>query len=162
MNLIPSFNECADKVIEKLRPLADGINSISISEEFSSFTLDVISKVWSDWGVPVRSVSIILILHWCQVAFGSDFSEPEWEGVYKLKHSKGEQGLLYLVSHALRGAQMSLALPLLRVFACIFSPILVELVHFSPLFSCFQVTLRNTVRQHVLWELWALSVLKNE
>ena len=47
MNLIPSFNECADKVIEKLRPLADGVNSISISEEFSAFTLDVISKVWS-------------------------------------------------------------------------------------------------------------------
>lgn len=53
MNLIPSFNKCADKVIEKLKPLASGINSISISEEFSSFTLDVISKVWLDSGVLV-------------------------------------------------------------------------------------------------------------
>ena len=48
MNLIPSFNECADKLIEKLRLIADGMTSISISKEFSSFTLDVISKVWSD------------------------------------------------------------------------------------------------------------------
>ena len=115
MNLIPSFNECADKLIEKLRLIADGITSISISKEFSSFTLDVISKVWSDWGMLREYYTIIL--HWWQVAFGSDFSEPEWEGVYKLKHDKGEQGLLYLVSHALRGAQLSLALPLLRVLS---------------------------------------------
>ena len=48
MNLIPSFNECADKVIKKLSPLADGMSSVSLSEEFSSFTIDVISKVRSD------------------------------------------------------------------------------------------------------------------
>ena len=50
-----------------------------------------------------------------QVAFGSDFSEPKWKSVYQLKHRESEQGLYYLVSHALRGAQLSLALPLLRV-----------------------------------------------
>ena len=46
MNLVPSFNECADKMIKKLRPLADGINSVSIDKEFTYFTLNVISKVW--------------------------------------------------------------------------------------------------------------------
>ena len=86
-----------------------------------------------------------------QVAFGSDFSDPEWEGVYKLKHGKNEQGLLYLVSHALRGAQFSLALPLLRVCVYILSPVLSELDGtFSLFFSCFQVTRMSTVRQHVL------------
>lgn len=92
-NLVPSFNECADKMIKKLMLFADGKTSVKISEEFTLFTLNVISKV----------------------AFGSDFSDPEWKDVYKLKHSKGEQGLFYLVSHALRGAQMSLAFPMFKL-----------------------------------------------
>ena len=70
------------------------------------------------------------LFHWWQVAFGSDFSDPEWESVYKLKHGKSEQGLLYLVSHALRGAQLSLALPLLQVCAFVLSQVLSELISF--------------------------------
>ena len=50
-----------------------------------------------------------------QVAFGSDFSDPEWKDVYKLKYSDGDQGLFYLVSHALRGTQLALIFPLFRV-----------------------------------------------
>lgn len=51
------------------------------------------------------------------MAFGSDFNEPEWQDVYKLKYAKSEsdKGLAYLVSHALRGAQMSMAFPFSRV-----------------------------------------------
>ena len=119
-NLVPSFNECADKMIKKLMLFADGKTSVKISEEFTLFTLNVISKVKSQLCMIYVCMLDIISASYLQVAFGSDFSDPEWKDVYKLKHSKGEQGLFYLVSHALRGAQMSLAFPLFKVseFAC--------------------------------------------
>ena len=44
-SLVPSFNECADKFIEGLRPLADGKTMVSMKEHIAEVTLDVISKV---------------------------------------------------------------------------------------------------------------------
>ena len=113
---MPSFNECAEKMIEKIKPLADGVTPVSISEEFTLVTINVISKVHSQCVCTyIRRHFQALPSHHQQVAFGSDFSDPEWQGVYKLKYSEGKQGLFYLVSHALRGAQLSLAMPLFRV-----------------------------------------------
>ena len=43
--LIPAFNECVDRMVEKLTPLADGITPVPMKKEFSTVTLDVISKV---------------------------------------------------------------------------------------------------------------------
>jgi len=43
--LVPSFNECADKFIERLRPLADGKTTVPMKEHLAEVTLDVISKV---------------------------------------------------------------------------------------------------------------------
>ena len=42
---MPSFNECADKFIEGLRPLADGKTTVPMKEHLAEVTLDVISKV---------------------------------------------------------------------------------------------------------------------
>jgi len=44
-SLVPSFNECADKLIERLRPLADGKTTVPMKEHLAEVTLDVISKV---------------------------------------------------------------------------------------------------------------------
>ena len=43
--LIPAFNECVDKMVEKLTPLADGVTLVLMKKAFSTVTLDVISKV---------------------------------------------------------------------------------------------------------------------
>ena len=42
---MPSFNECADKFIEGLRPLADGETTVPMKEHLAEVTLDVIGKV---------------------------------------------------------------------------------------------------------------------
>jgi len=42
---VPSFSECADKIIERLRPLADGKTTVPMKEHLAEVTLDVISKV---------------------------------------------------------------------------------------------------------------------
>jgi len=44
-SLVPSFNECADKLIERLRPLADGKTTVPMKDHLAEVTLDVISKV---------------------------------------------------------------------------------------------------------------------
>ena len=44
-SLVPSFNECADKFIQGLRPLADGKTTVPMKEHLAEVTLDVISKV---------------------------------------------------------------------------------------------------------------------
>ena len=43
--LIPSFNECVDQFLERLRPLADGETQVPMKEEFAILTLSIISKV---------------------------------------------------------------------------------------------------------------------
>ena len=43
--LVPSFNECVDRFLERLRPLADGKTEVPMMEEFATLTLDVICKV---------------------------------------------------------------------------------------------------------------------
>ena len=43
--LVPSFNECVDMFLERLRPLADGKTEVPMKEEFASLTLNIISKV---------------------------------------------------------------------------------------------------------------------
>ena len=43
--LIPSFNECVDQFLERLRPLADGKTEVPMMEEFGTLTLDILSKV---------------------------------------------------------------------------------------------------------------------
>lgn len=44
-SLVPSFNECVDQFLERLRPLADCRTQVSMIQQFSELTLDVISKV---------------------------------------------------------------------------------------------------------------------
>ena len=44
-SLVPSFNECADKFIEGLRPLADGKTMVPIKEHLAKVTQDAIGKV---------------------------------------------------------------------------------------------------------------------
>ena len=44
-SLVPSFNECADKFLEGLRPLADGKTTVPMKAHLAEVTLDVISKV---------------------------------------------------------------------------------------------------------------------
>ena len=44
-SLVPSFNECADKFLEGLRPLADGKTTVPMKEHLAEVTQDVISKV---------------------------------------------------------------------------------------------------------------------
>jgi len=44
-SLVPSFNECADRFIGRLRPLADGKTTVPMKEHLAEVTLDVISKV---------------------------------------------------------------------------------------------------------------------
>ena len=44
-SLVPSFNECADKFIERLRPLADGKTIVPMKEHLAQVTEDAISKV---------------------------------------------------------------------------------------------------------------------
>ena len=43
--LIPSFNECVDQFLERLRPLADGKTQVPMKDEFATLTLSIISKV---------------------------------------------------------------------------------------------------------------------
>ena len=73
--------------------------------------------------------------------------------MYKLKYSKGEQGLFYLVSHALRGVQLCMALPLIRVS----NPHIVKYVYYLSILhvhvhicSSFRAIWNSTVKQHVL------------
>ena len=44
-SLVPSFNECVDRFLARLRPLADGKTQVPMKIEFTDLTLDVISKV---------------------------------------------------------------------------------------------------------------------
>jgi len=44
-SLVPSFNECADKFIQGLRPLADGKTTVPMKEHLAQVTEDAISKV---------------------------------------------------------------------------------------------------------------------
>lgn len=44
-DLIPSFNECVDQFLERLRPLADGRTQVPMKEELATLTLSIISKV---------------------------------------------------------------------------------------------------------------------
>ena len=45
MDLIPSFNACVDKTIEKLKPFADGTSIVPMKKEFALFSVDAVSKV---------------------------------------------------------------------------------------------------------------------
>ena len=40
------FNECANTLLERLRPVADGKTEVSMKEAFHEMALDAISKVW--------------------------------------------------------------------------------------------------------------------
>ncbi len=44
-SLLPSFNECTDKLLEGIRPLADGKTTVPMKQHLSEVTLNVISKV---------------------------------------------------------------------------------------------------------------------
>ena len=44
-SLVPSFNECVDRLVAGLKPLADGRTSVPMTDQFSSVALDVISRV---------------------------------------------------------------------------------------------------------------------
>ncbi|XP_064405688.1 cholesterol 24-hydroxylase-like isoform X2 [Halichondria panicea] len=82
-SLLPSFNECTDKLLEGIRPLADGKTTIPMKQHLSEVTLNVISKV----------------------AFGSDFSEQWDDKTLGLKLTKGNGKLTFLISHTFKGAQ---------------------------------------------------------
>ena len=43
--LIPGFNKCVDKFLQKLDPLADGKTRVPLVARFSEVSLDVLSKV---------------------------------------------------------------------------------------------------------------------
>ena len=44
-SLVPSFNECADKFIERLRPLADGKTTVPMKDHLAEvYTIDWISS----------------------------------------------------------------------------------------------------------------------
>ncbi|XP_064405692.1 cholesterol 24-hydroxylase-like [Halichondria panicea] len=83
-SLLPSFNECTDKLLEGIRPLADGKTTVPMKQHLSEVTLNVISKV----------------------AFGSDFS-GKWDATLGLKWVKGNGKLTFLISHAFEGLQKS-------------------------------------------------------
>ncbi len=44
-SLLPSFNECTNKLLEGIQPLADGKTVVPMKEHLANVTLDVISKV---------------------------------------------------------------------------------------------------------------------
>ena len=44
-SLLPSFNECTDKLLDNIRPLADGRTTVPMKQHLAEVTLDVISKV---------------------------------------------------------------------------------------------------------------------
>ena len=43
--LIPAFNECVDRMVKKLTPLADGVTVVLMKKEFAIVTLDAITQV---------------------------------------------------------------------------------------------------------------------
>lgn len=45
-SLVPSFNECVDQFLARLRPLADGKTQVSMSDHFANLALEVIGKVY--------------------------------------------------------------------------------------------------------------------
>ena len=63
-DLIPSFNECVDQFLERLRPLADGKTQVPMKEEFSTLTLNVISKV--NWELCCRVYSTNTVKLFCR------------------------------------------------------------------------------------------------
>ena len=44
-SLVPTFGECVDKFLDRLRPLADGKTQVPMMKHIHTTTLDVISKV---------------------------------------------------------------------------------------------------------------------
>ena len=44
-SLVPSFNECVDVFLDKIRPMADGSTPVPIRQHLTECTLYVISKV---------------------------------------------------------------------------------------------------------------------
>ena len=44
-SLIPSFNECVDQFLDKLKGAADGKTEVPMSTEFGMVTLNIIGKV---------------------------------------------------------------------------------------------------------------------
>ncbi len=107
-SLLPSFNECTNKLLEGIRPLADGKTIVPMKEHLSDVTLAVISKVFTMSRV-FYSIHSNFGNSTFQVAFGSDFSKSNNDATAKLKWVKGNGKLTFLVAHAFKGLQRSFA-----------------------------------------------------
>jgi len=59
---VPSFNECVDKFIQGLRPLADGKTTVPMNEHLAEVTLDVISKVTYEIQYSVLSINCLYVV----------------------------------------------------------------------------------------------------
>ncbi len=105
-SLLPSFNECTDKLLEGIRPLADGKTTVPMKHHLSEVTLNVISKVHIGLCVYMHIIMFSRSNSTSQVAFGSDFS-GKWDATLGLKWVKGNGKLTFLVSHAFEGLQKS-------------------------------------------------------
>ena len=81
--LLPSFNECCDKLLDGIRSQADGKTTVYMKQHLAEVTLNVISKV----------------------AFGSDFSETWDDKTLGLKRAKGNGKLTFLIAHTFKGVQ---------------------------------------------------------
>ena len=85
--LLPSFNECCDKLLDGIRSQADGKTTVYMKQHLAEVTLNVISKVGdtrthththTHSHTHVHSHTCIHVHAHTQVAFGSDFSET-WD-----------------------------------------------------------------------------------
>ena len=107
--LLPSFNECCDKLLDGIRSQADGKTRVYMKQHLAEVTLNVISKV-SDHIRVHTCVGAHIHTHThthIQVAFGSDFSETWDDKSLGLKWAKGNGKLTFLIAHATRGLQKS-------------------------------------------------------
>lgn len=62
-SLLPSFNECTDKLLDNLRPLADGKTVVPMKQYLADVTLDVISKVTLSHGVDCMADAYLTSSH---------------------------------------------------------------------------------------------------
>ena len=101
--MVPSFNECVDQFLEKLRSMADGKSKVPMKEHISDLTNDVISKVITGMCTCLMTIAGTNITS--KVAFSSDFTK-QWAGKYLgMKHSSSSDSLHSIIALCFTGIQ---------------------------------------------------------
>ena len=108
--LLPSFNECCDKLLDGIRSQADGKTTVYMKQHLQEVTMNAVSKVrrthtHAHTHTHTHTQTQTQTHTHMQVAFGSNFAETWKDKTLGLKRAKGNGKLTFLLSHTFKGMQ---------------------------------------------------------